>query len=149
MLRAILTILAVTLALPAFAQTAQPPEPQDRPRIGLVLGGGGARGFAHVGVLQVLEENRIPVDVISGTSMGAVVGSLYASGKDAQQLTAITEEIPWTTVFNDDIPRERLPFRRKRDERDVLIVYRISFDNRGLVLPKGVLRGQELFLTLA
>lgn len=147
MLRAILTILALVLALPAFAQPAT--EPPHRPRIGLVLGGGGARGFAHVGILQVLEENRIPVDAIAGTSMGAVVGSLYASGKNAQQLTAITEEIPWTTVFNDNIPRERQPFRRKRDERDVLIDYRVSFDNQGLVLPKGVLRGQELFLTLA
>lgn len=114
-----------------------------------MLGGGGARGFAHVGVLQVLEENRIPVHAVAGTSMGAVVGSLYAQGKTSAELAQITREIPWTTIFNDNIPRERLPFRRKRDERDVLIDYRISFDDRGLVLPKGVLRGQDLFLTLA
>lgn len=139
-------IALFALAAPSVAQTAQP---EVGPRIGLVLGGGGARGFAHVGVLQVLEENRIPVHVVAGTSMGAVVGSLYAQGKNADELTDITQEIPWTTVFNDAIPRDRQSFRRKRDQRDVLIDYRISFDDRGLVLPKGVLRGQDLFLTLA
>ena len=141
-------IALIALAAPSAAQTNPPPQ-GSHPRIGLVLGGGGARGFAHVGVLQVLEENRIPVDAVAGTSMGAVVGSLYAQGKTPAQLKVITQEIPWTTIFNDSIPRDRLSFRRKRDERDVLIDYRISFDDRGLVLPKGVLRGQDLFLTLA
>ncbi|TPE61563.1 hypothetical protein FJQ54_08205 [Sandaracinobacter neustonicus] len=140
----------VFFSIPAVAQSeAVADHARPGPRIGLVLGGGGARGFAHVGVLQVLEENRIPVDAIAGTSMGAVVGSLYASGKSATELKAITDEIPWTNVFNDNIPRDRLSFRRKRDERDVLIDFRISFDDKGLVLPKGVLRGQDLFLTLA
>ncbi len=141
MIRGFLAGLALFASAPLAAQQA--------PKIGLVLGGGGARGFAHVGVLQVLEENRIPVHAVAGTSMGAVVGSLYASGKNADQLTQITQEIPWSTIFDDTIPRERLPFRRKRDQRDVLVDYRISFDNNGLVLPKGVLRGQDLFLTLA
>jgi NTE family protein len=149
MARFLLCLLTLcALAAPSAAQTPSSETP-GHPRIGLVLGGGGARGFAHVGVLQVMEENRIPVHVISGTSMGAVVGSLYAQGKSAQQLETVTQEIPWTTVFNDDIPRDRLSFRRKRDQRDVLIDYRISFDDRGLVLPKGVLRGQDLFLTLS
>lgn len=149
MARFLLRFLALfALAAPVAAETA-PPNPPGSPRIGLVLGGGGARGFAHVGVLQVLEENRIPVHAVAGTSMGAVVGSLYAQGKSPEELTEITQEIPWTTVFDDSIPRERLSFRRKRDQRDVLIDYRISFDDRGLVLPKGVLRGQDLFLTLA
>ena len=150
-MRRFLAILtAALLAAPAIAQPSAPAAgSSSAPRIGLVLGGGGARGFAHVGVLQVLEENRIPVHVVTGTSMGAVVGSLYASGKSAQELTAITQDIPWKTVFDDSIPRDRQSFRRKRDERDVLIDFRISFDDKGLVLPKGVLRGQDLFLTLA
>ncbi|MGL6043591.1 MAG: patatin-like phospholipase family protein, partial [Sandaracinobacteroides sp.] len=135
-------LAALLVAFPAAAQEASP-------RIGLVLGGGGARGFAHVGVLQVLEENRIPVHAVAGTSMGAVVGSLYAQGKSPAEITRIARAIPWTTVFNDTIPRSRLSYRRKRDERDVLINFRIAFDDRGLVLPKGVLRGQDLFLTLA
>ena len=114
-----------------------------------MLGGGGAKGFAHVGVLQVLEENRIPVDLVAGTSMGAVVGSLYASGNDAAKITGIVHDIDWKNIFNDSIPRDRLTFRRRQDQRDVLVNYRISFDDKGLVLPKGVLRGQDLFLTLS
>jgi NTE family protein len=146
MQRFFLAALAVALATPASAQGSPPAE---APRIGLVLGGGGARGFAHIGVLQVMEENRIPVHAVSGTSMGAVVGSLYAQGKSAPEITQIAQDIPWRTIFNDTIPRDRLSYRRKRDERDVLINFRIAFDDRGLVLPKGVLRGQDLFLTLA
>ncbi len=145
----------VALQAPARSQDAPPP-PADtgmatlhRPRIGLVLGGGGAKGFAHVGVLQVLEENRIPVDVVAGTSMGAVVGSLYASGQDATKITEAVHTIDWKNLFADNIPRRRLSFRRRSDQRDVLIDYRISFDDKGLVLPKGVLRGQDLFLVLA
>ncbi len=151
-MRSLLAVIAILFAsLPAMAQETASPSPSGNggPRIGLVLGGGGARGFAHVGVLEVLEQNRIPVHAIAGTSMGAVVGSLYASGKTAEEIAAITREISWTTIFDDAIPRERIPFRRKRDQRDVLIDYRISFDDNGLVLPKGVLRGQDLFLTLA
>lgn len=70
-------LISILTALPAAAGTA--PE-QNRPRIGLVLSGGGARGAAHIGVLKVLEELRIPVDVITGTSMGAIVGGFYAAG---------------------------------------------------------------------
>jgi NTE family protein len=149
--RLALLLVAVPLLVAGSSRAADTsePVPAESPRVGLVLGGGGARGFAHIGVLQVLEENRIPVHAISGTSMGAVIGSLYASGKSAPELAVITDEIPWATVFNDNIPRDRLSFRRKRDERDVLLDYRISFDDKGLVLPKGVLRGQDLFLTLA
>jgi NTE family protein len=114
-----------------------------------VLGGGGARGFAHVGVLQVLEENRIPAHAIAGTSMGAVVGSLYSSGRSASEIATIAEDIDWSMIFSDRIPRDRLPFRRKRDERNDLVSFRLAFDDRGVVLPPGVLRGQDLFLVLA
>ncbi|WP_448581923.1 patatin-like phospholipase family protein [Thermaurantiacus sp.] len=121
----------------------------EAPRIGLVLGGGGAKGFAHIGVLEILEENRIPVHAIAGTSMGAVVGSLYASGRPAAELEQVAREIDWANLFVDRIPRDRLSFRRKRDERDNLVNFRIAFDDRGLVLPPGLLRGQDLYLTLA
>lgn len=139
----LLCLLAVLL-LPAIASAQE-----QRPRIGLVLGGGGAKGFAHVGVLQVLEEQRIPVHAVAGTSMGAVVGSLYAAGQSADEIEGVTQEIDWANLFTDQIPRDRLTFRRKRDERDNLINFRIAFDNNGLVLPPGVLRGQDLYLTLA
>ncbi|MBP7485212.1 MAG: patatin-like phospholipase family protein, partial [Aquabacterium sp.] len=72
---------------------------QARPKIGLVLSGGGARGLAHVGVLKVLERERIPVDVIAGTSMGAIVGGLYASGLSAQDVEAEVLKLDWNNVF--------------------------------------------------
>lgn len=79
----------------------------DRPRIGLVLGGGAARGLSHVGVIKVLEDNQIPIDVVAGTSMGAIVGSLYASGYSANEIENIARELDWSDVLNDDTARRR------------------------------------------
>src|SRR5580704_6172013 len=76
-----------------------------RPRICLVLSGGGARGMAHIGVLKVLEELRIPIDCIAGTSMGAIVGGLYASGMTAQQINATMRSLDWQEAFRDAPPR--------------------------------------------
>lgn len=134
---------------PPAATTPAPAPPPGKPRIGLVLGGGGAKGFAHIGVLQVLEENRIPVYVLAGTSMGSVVGSLYAAGNDADQLETIAGDIDWNSLFLDRIPRDAQSFRRKQDQRNDLVRFRIAFDDNGIILPPGVLRGQQLFLTLA
>jgi NTE family protein len=119
-----------------------------RPRIGLVLGGGGAKGFAHIGVIAELERLHIPVDVVAGTSMGAVVGSLYAGGRNAQQLTEVAHSIDWVTVFSDTIHRDDLSLRRKSDERNILLPYRLSFKDGSPILPKGVLGGQKLYMTL-
>jgi Predicted esterase of the alpha-beta hydrolase superfamily len=80
-----------------------------RPRIGLALSGGGARGAAHIGVLQVLEERRVPVDFIAGTSMGALVGGLYASGLSAAELEQVISEMDWADAFADKIPRADRP----------------------------------------
>ncbi|MGL4543747.1 MAG: patatin-like phospholipase family protein [Polymorphobacter sp.] len=119
-----------------------------RPRIGLVLGGGGAKGFAHIGVIAELERLRIPVDVVAGTSMGAVVGSLYAGGRDARQLVDVAHSINWVTLFDDSIPRNELSLRRKSDERNILLPFRLSFKDGSPILPEGVLGGQRLFATL-
>ncbi|WP_199065537.1 patatin-like phospholipase family protein, partial [Chitinimonas sp. BJB300] len=78
----------------------------ERPRVALVLGGGGARGLAHIGVLKVLEEARIPVDCVVGTSMGALVGGFYASGKRADEVEKAVETINWDDVLNDRPNRE-------------------------------------------
>jgi NTE family protein len=94
----------VWCAITASAQEAAVEE-LDRPRIGLVLGGGGAKGLSHVGVIRVLEEHQIPVDVISGTSMGAIVGSLYASGYSADEIETIARELDWNDIFNDGTAR--------------------------------------------
>lgn len=120
----------------------------NRPRIGLVLGGGGAKGFAHIGVIEELERRQIPVDVISGTSMGAVVGSMYAIGNDANQIKVIARAIDWATVFDDAIRRESVSFRRKREDRGILLHFRLGLQDGKAVFPKGVLGGQRLFSTV-
>jgi predicted acylesterase/phospholipase RssA len=89
---------------------------QDRPRVGLVLSGGGARGLAHVGVLKVLDEQRIRVDAIAGTSMGAIVGGLYASGLSAQEVEREVRAIDWARVFEPRPERQHLSQRRKEED---------------------------------
>jgi len=81
---------------------------KERPRIGLALSGGSARGFAHVGVIQILEEAGIPVDAIAGTSMGSVVGGLYASGLSTDELRYVAAEVDWSRVFSDAPERRNL-----------------------------------------
>src|SRR6188768_3030107 len=109
--------LLFTLALLAAANvaTAAADEELARPKIGLALSGGGARGAAHVGVLRVLEQQHIPVDYIAGTSIGAVIGGLYAAGVSVDVLEHMLSEVDWTDQSNDRIQREDLSFRRKRD----------------------------------
>src|SRR4051794_6508684 len=93
------------LLVPLLAGVTQGASPARRPRVGLVLSGGGARGAAHVGVLRVLEELRIPVDYIAGTSMGSAVGGLYATGLSAEELNVIFGKFDWDAAFNDSPPR--------------------------------------------
>jgi NTE family protein len=134
----------------AAGATAVPPafSASNRPRIGLVLGGGGAKGFAHIGVIEELERLHIPVDVIAGTSMGAVVGSLYATGNDAAGLERVARDIDWATVFNDRLQRGDLSIRRKREDRQILLSFRLGIKDGKPVLPTGVLGGQKLFSAL-
>ncbi|HOS98369.1 MAG TPA: patatin-like phospholipase family protein, partial [Deltaproteobacteria bacterium] len=90
-------------------------QPGERPRVGVVLSGGGARGAAHVGVLRVLEEMRVPVDCIAGTSMGAIVGGLYAMGMPLDEIERITTQVDWQEIFTDEIPRRQEMYRNKSD----------------------------------
>jgi NTE family protein len=115
-----------------------------RPRIGLVLSGGGARGVAHVGVLKVLEEMHIPIDAIAGTSMGAVVGGLYASGLSAREVEQVLNSVNWQDAFQDRPPRAELGFRRKQDDRNFLVRYALGVRKDGFVLPRGLIQGQKL-----
>jgi NTE family protein len=119
-----------------------------RPRIGLALSGGGARGAAHVGVLKVLEERRIPIDYIAGTSMGAIVGGLYASGLSAAELETIITTIDWTAAFSDFIPRTERSFRRKRDDDLYLVKNKPGVKGLNLLFPPGLLDGQKIDLLL-
>jgi NTE family protein len=117
---------------------------QARPRVGLVLSGGGARGAAHVGVLKVLDEMRIPIDAIAGTSMGAVVGGLYASGMTAAEIETLLRSLNWQDSFQDRPPREELGFRRKQDDRNFLVRYALGITDNGFVLPRGLVQGQKM-----
>lgn len=160
-LRAILSLLCAVLAAPVIAadslsQAVLPvnavPAPQVRevagqpirPRIGLVLSGGGARGAAHVGVLKVIEELRIPIDAVAGTSMGAVVGGLYASGMPAADIEKLLLSVDWQDAFRDQAPRRDLGFRRKQDDRNFLVRYALGIHSGGFKLPTGLIQGQKL-----
>jgi len=121
---------------------------QVRPRICLVLSGGGARGMAHIGVLKVLEELKIPIDCIAGTSMGAVVGGLYASGMTAAQIDATMRSVDWQEAFRDAPPRRDLAFRRKQDDRNFLVQLPLGLKHGKILLPKGFIQGQKLQQTL-
>jgi NTE family protein len=136
-----------------FAYAAEHADAEDipppvRPRICLVLSGGGARGMAHIGVLKVLEELKIPIDCIAGTSMGAVVGGLYASGMTAAQIDTTMRSVDWQEAFRDAPPRRDLAFRRKQDDRNFLVRLPLGLKHGKILLPKGFIQGQKLQETL-
>src|ERR1700716_3753344 len=124
------------------------PDPATRPRICLVLSGGGARGMAHIGVLKILEELKIPLDCIAGTSMGAIVGGLYASGMTALEIDAAMRSLDWQEGFRDAPPRRGLAVRRKQDDRNFLVRLPLGLKHRTILLPKGFIQGQKLQETL-
>jgi NTE family protein len=137
-------VAGATTGSPAIAQAEQTARPAERPRIALVLSGGGARGIAHVGVLKVLESLRVPVDCITGTSMGGLVGAIYASGMPVTEMEAEVRAIDWAHVFNDRPDRRDLTQRRRHDEDGYFA--RPEFGRRGwsVVAPGGVLYGQNM-----
>lgn len=115
----------------------------------LVLGGGGARGAAHVGVLKVLERERIAVDCITGTSMGGIVGALYATGYTAAEIEAILAAIDWSATLRDTPDRGLTPVVRKREELRYLLDLELGLGRDGKIrLPAGALQGQQLELLL-
>lgn len=120
----------------------------DRLRVGLVLGGGGARGAAHIGVLKELERLRIPVDAIAGTSMGAIVGGLYATGMTAEQLEDLVGSMDWAAALSDTPPREALSYRRKQDDAQFPMSFQLGYRDGDLLLPQGAVQGQKLDLIL-
>ena len=99
-----------------------------------MLSGGGARGSAHVGVLKVLEQHRVPVDFIAGTSMGAIVGGLYASGMSPDEMDRMLVSTDWNDLFSDRPARKQLSFRRKQEDLESLIKIEMGW-KRGLAFP--------------
>lgn len=131
---------------PAAAQPAD--APPGRPRVGLVLSGGGARGLSHVGVLKVLEEARVPVDLIVGTSMGAIIGGLYASGMNAAELEREILAVDWGDVFERREPRQLLSQRRKEEDFELSPVLQLGFRNGEFRLPTGAVSTRLLEMLL-
>ena len=138
------TVLLILLFLSAQGIPVYAAEGQERPKIGLALSGGGARGGAHVGVLKALEELGVQVDYVAGTSMGAIIGGLYASGYSADEIEQVLEEMDWTAAMSDNPPRREHTMRKKDLDAQFLIPYRVGFNRGGVQLPLGVIEGQHL-----
>ena len=136
----VLAALVATLLVGGVLHAAE----DERPRIGLVLGGGGARGIAHIGVLKELERLQIPVDAIAGTSMGAIVGGLYATGLTADELEQIVLSLDWSQALSDTPLRKNLSFRRKQDDVRYPIGLELGVRGRKIILPRGLVQGQNL-----
>ena len=146
-LRLPLTLFILLATLPTMALDARVCEPRgaDRPAVGLVLGGGGARGSAHIGVIRALEEMRVPVDCVVGTSMGSLIGALYASGMSVVEMEETISGIDWNNLFNDATPRQDQPYRRKRDD-EVYALFgpKIGIDKDASAISSGLVSGQKI-----
>ena len=138
--RLVAAFAAATLLIDAAAAS--------RPKVGLVLSGGGARGAAHIGVLRELERMRIPVDIITGTSIGAIVGGMYASGRSTEEIERLLSDTDWKALFKDNPPRQDRAFRRKVEERSFQINKEVGFQGGELALPSGIIQGNSLQLLL-
>lgn len=144
--RYLLTCGLTLLALAGAPTRAAPTDPS--PCIGLVLGGGGARGAAHIGVLQVLEREHIPICRIAGTSMGSIVGGLYSAGYTAEEMESVVGHLDWKDLFSDDPERAEEPMRRKDADYRYLLNFEVGYKDGHIVTPAGVVQGQKLLLLL-
>ncbi len=129
---------------PASSEVQSQVTAPHRLRIGLVLSGGGARGAAHIGVLKMLAEMHIPIDAIAGTSMGAVVGGLYASGLSPSEIESVMGSVNWNDAFSDVSPRRELSFRRKEEDLQFPVKLPLGIRGGKLRLPSGLIEGETL-----
>ena len=147
LLRGIISTFILFAVLGCFAAadaTTKDSGKKPRPKIGLVLGGGGAKGAAHIGVLKILEEQHIPVDYIAGTSMGAIVGALYASGLSADELEKVLTSIDWDDIFSGDPERKDVDWRRKREDYQFLTKLELGVKGGKILMPKGIIKDQKV-----
>jgi len=138
-------LCAVLLVVSAFNSYAYN---KNRPKIGLVLSGGGARGLAHIGVLRALEQKRIPIDYIAGTSMGSIVGGLYATGMSTEDLEWVVNSIDWERVFRPSTNRDKKQYREKQEEKNYFVNLEIGLSKKGPKSGTGFAGGQQLMLEL-
>ena len=136
------TLMLITVfSLPGLAQQ------DDRPVIGVALSGGGAKGFAHIGVLNVLEEEGIPIEVVTGTSMGAVIGGLYATGYTPDQIKTIAQQTDWQALFNDrdsNTPHQLTGLAPNNDN----YIFTFPIQDKRIQLPSGLIDGQNISMLL-
>ncbi len=138
-----LLFLFVLTSFSLFSQEIPPSEL----RVGLVLSGGGAKGLAHIGVLKTIDSLGIRIDHIAGTSMGAIIGSLYASGYSGKQLDSIFNSLNFDDLINDHIPRAARTFYEKEQSEKYAIT--LPFDNFKVSLPSAISKGQNVFNLLS
>ena len=143
-----LIFATVATLLGSLPSAAQGTVASERPRVALVLSGGGARGFAHVGVLKALEAAQVPVDMIVGTSMGAIIGGLYASGMKADELEREILAVDWGGLFNSREPRQLLSQRRKEEDFELSPVLQLGFRDGEFRLPTGAVSSRSLEVLL-
>jgi NTE family protein len=143
-------LLALALAAPAMTLAADPGNAsgaaagRSRPKVCLVLSGGGARGAAHVGVIKVLEEYRVPIDCIAGTSMGSLVGGAYATGMSVAEMEAVNAGISIERLFKEKPPRQELAMRRKIDSYKNYLGIELGASAGKSTFAKGVVTGVQL-----
>lgn len=129
------------------AQDGLPQTPQKNPKVGLVLSGGGAKGFAHIGALKVIDSLNIKIDYVAGTSMGAIIGALYASGYSGKQLDSIFKTLNFDDVINDNLPRSAKTFYERENSEKYAVT--LPFNGFKINLPSALSRGQNVFNLLS
>ncbi|MBN2597203.1 patatin-like phospholipase family protein [Labilibaculum sp.] len=138
-----LSLVLSTISFLNFAQSATDSLPNKaRPKIGLVLSGGGAKGFAHVGVLKIIDELGIPIDYIAGTSMGGLIGGFYSIGYSAADIEKIILSQNWEDLLSDNVSRKFVPIYEKKDFERYILSFPIK--PKGIQLPSGIVRGQNV-----
>ncbi|TPH16522.1 patatin [Litorilituus lipolyticus] len=136
-------LLLISLAFAPLGEASD-----TRAKIGLVLSGGGAKGSAHIGVLKVLEQEKVPVDYIVGTSIGAYVAGMYALGYSVEEIETIMLSLPWDDGYSDFIPREDLSYRNKQFRDRYNLGVRLGFSEGEIKVPHGLLLGQSAYQIL-
>ena len=148
-IRAVQSLLLPCVLLAAYSHSQEVTKSgtTGHPKLGLVLEGGGALGLAHIGVLQWMEEHRIPVSYIAGTSMGGLVGGIYSTGRSPAEVREVVDKINWDEVLRGQTPFEDLSFRRKQDAHEVPSSLEFGL-RKGLQFPAGFNTGQQVSLIL-
>ncbi len=140
------TLFVMLFILAAFSANAQDSIVSQRPKVGVVLSGGGAKGFAHIGALRVIEEAGIPIDYIAGTSMGSIIGGLYAVGYDPDMMQKLCTEQNWDMIIKDQIPRKFIPLEKRIHERHYLLM--LPYKNGKLKIKRSMIDGMYVNMLL-